>query len=88
MRDRDGLEDAATLLLPSAVDESPTSDPAIVGLMIAIAALMRQESRGADYRTDFPQARQVARHSTLCLDEALTLARKLAPHSTQLARSA
>ena len=88
MRDRDRLEDAASLLLPNAVDESPASDPAIVGLMIAIAALGRQESRGAHYRTDFPQAAQVARRSTLCLDEALTLARELAPHKTQLVRSA
>ena len=53
-----GLRDAAGL--QTAVSElavlAPTSDMALVGLMIAVSALQRQESRGAHTRTDFPAA--------------------------------
>jgi L-aspartate oxidase len=51
------------------------SAPAMVGLMIAIAALRRQESRGAHGRTDFPDHANLARRSTLRLDDALQTAR-------------
>ncbi|WP_352904286.1 hypothetical protein [Mesorhizobium sp. M0833] len=50
--------------------------------MIAIAALLRQESRGAHYRTDFPDRAIVARRSRLTLNEALTTAGELACSST------
>jgi L-aspartate oxidase len=32
-----------------------TNDAALIGLMIVVASLRREESRGAHYRTDFPQ---------------------------------
>ena len=51
IRDEAGLRAAIAALRPLA----KTSDPALVGLMIAEAALARQECRGAHYRTDFPQ---------------------------------
>jgi L-aspartate oxidase len=47
----------------------------MVGLMIVIAALRRQESRGAHGRTDFPDHKNLARRSTLRLDDALQTAR-------------
>jgi len=71
LRDGEGLRAAARALYPLAVPQHAASDPAIVGLMIVMAALRRQESRGAHARTDFPDRAHLARHSTLCLTDAL-----------------
>lgn len=46
--------------------------------MIVIAALLRRESRGAHFRTDFPHHATVARRSHLTLDAAIAVARELA----------
>jgi L-aspartate oxidase len=75
LRDREGLRAAARILYPLAVSQRPASDPAIVGLMIVIAALHRQESRGAHARTDFPKHESLAQRSTLRLDDALEATR-------------
>src|SRR5450631_1056496 len=53
-----------------AVADGEASDPALVGLMIVIAALRRRESRGAHARTDFPSHAAHARRSMLRLGEA------------------
>jgi L-aspartate oxidase len=79
LRDRDGLRAAAQALYPLAISHDAASDPAIVGLMIVIAALRRQESRGAHARSDFPNHANSARRSTLRLDDALAAARELVP---------
>jgi hypothetical protein len=47
MREPDALIDAAAALLPMAQSGGMESDPALVALMIVIAALQRRESRGA-----------------------------------------
>jgi L-aspartate oxidase len=47
----------------------------LVGLMIVIAALHRQESRGAHGRIDFPDHANPARRSMLRLDDVLETAR-------------
>ncbi len=55
LRDGAKLWRAAAELYPLADSSSPASDAALVGLMIVVSALRREESRGAHYREDFPQ---------------------------------
>ncbi|RUW08010.1 L-aspartate oxidase, partial [Mesorhizobium sp. M1A.F.Ca.IN.022.05.2.1] len=50
------------------------SDPAVVALMIAIAALRREESRGSHYRSDFPGRDTDAVESRLTLKMAIQAA--------------
>ncbi|MET2829230.1 L-aspartate oxidase [Mesorhizobium shangrilense] len=83
VRDSEGLKATARALLPLAEGKDAASDPAAVGLMIAIAALSREESRGAHYRADFPHRAAVARRFELTLVDALAAARELA-HSPSL----
>jgi L-aspartate oxidase len=54
LRDRSGLLTAIDALRSIALSDDPASDPAAVGLLVAVAALARSESRGSHYRTDFP----------------------------------
>jgi L-aspartate oxidase len=79
LRDGESLGAAARALYPLAISQQAASDPAIVGLMIVIAALRRQESRGAHARTDFPDRASLAKRSRLRLDEALAAARDYIP---------
>lgn len=78
LRERESLEAAAAKLLPIALGKGKAGDPALVGLMIAIAAVRRQESRGAHARTDFPAPADHAQRSFLRLDEAIAAAREIA----------
>ena len=55
LRDHDGLVQALAALLPLTHAACPESDPALVALMVTMAALQRYESRGAHYRADFPR---------------------------------
>ncbi|MER8417593.1 L-aspartate oxidase [Mesorhizobium sp. M1329] len=81
-RDGEGLKEAARALLPLLQPHDAASDPAAVGLMITIAALLRRESRGAHFRTDFPLHAAVARRSQITLDAAMAAARELASSPT------
>ncbi|WP_065009717.1 MULTISPECIES: hypothetical protein [Mesorhizobium] len=54
IRNDETLREAAAALLSIAANNEAASDPAVVALMIAIAALRREESRGSHYRSDFP----------------------------------
>jgi L-aspartate oxidase len=55
VRDREGLERAVDRLQPLAFKGGTTADAALVALMIATAALAREECRGGHWRADFPQ---------------------------------
>ncbi len=84
LRDGEGLRDAAAALYPLASaaldgEDGGAGDPALVGLMIVVAALRREESRGAHARTDFPDHAPEPRRTQLHLEEALAVARDLAP---------
>ncbi|MFU0507872.1 L-aspartate oxidase [Pseudaminobacter sp. NGMCC 1.201702] len=83
VRDSESLKATARALLPLADGNDAASDPAAVGLMIAIAALWREESRGAHYRADFPHRAAIARRFEITLADALAAARELA-HSPSL----
>jgi L-aspartate oxidase len=74
VRNAIGLEEGIAALLPLARESGPAADPAVIGLMMAVAALGRQESRGAHFRTDFPRHAATARHTRLTLEEAFALA--------------
>ncbi|WP_342363952.1 L-aspartate oxidase [Terrarubrum flagellatum] len=77
LRNRAGLIDAITALSPLASGGRATADPASVALMMAVAALRREESRGAHARTDFPDHAAAAWRSFLHLDDALADAREI-----------
>jgi len=74
-RDGEGLSAAIADLLPLAAGSGAAADPAVVALMIAVAALRRCESRGAHCRSDFPQRRAGSVRATIRLAEAFSEAR-------------
>ncbi|WP_454619378.1 L-aspartate oxidase [Bradyrhizobium cenepequi] len=74
LRDRPSIERAIRNLYPMARANGATADPALVGLMIAVAALGREESRGGHYRTDFPDTLPKGAPSTFTLAGALGVA--------------
>ncbi|MBZ9657430.1 L-aspartate oxidase [Mesorhizobium sp. ESP-6-4] len=69
-RDGEALRNAARALAPIANAGEAASDPALVALMITIAALRREGSRGSHFRSDFPQRGARPRSLPLTLDEA------------------
>ncbi|MDE2029626.1 MAG: L-aspartate oxidase [Alphaproteobacteria bacterium] len=64
-RSRNGLERAVRELGARA----RRSDMALAGLMIAVSALRREESRGAHYRTDFPETAPDAKRSFMRFED-------------------
>lgn len=79
LRNETGLRDAAAQLYQMVREDGPSSDPALAGLMIAIAALKRCESRGAHMRIDHPETSCEAIRSRLTLQETLAAAENFLP---------
>jgi L-aspartate oxidase len=79
IRDRESLKSAIGALAALAHPGSATADPALVALMIAVAALRREHSLGAHCRADFPQRPAAPTRSRLTLAEALADAEAIAP---------
>jgi L-aspartate oxidase len=77
LRDRHGIERAIRGLYPIAIGHSAASDTGRVGLMIAVAAYRREESRGGHYRTDFPGTLPAAVPSSSTLADALGVTRDI-----------
>jgi len=77
-RDADGLRAAIAALLPLADSDDSGADPAAVAMMICVAALQREETRGAHARADFPGRAQKPARRSLTLAEALGSARERA----------
>ncbi|MET3597437.1 L-aspartate oxidase [Mesorhizobium shonense] len=67
VRNGKALSEAVATLLPIAAGETTAADPALVALLITLAALRREESRGSHYRSDFPERDSDARPSRLTL---------------------
>ncbi|MDI4658786.1 L-aspartate oxidase [Xanthobacter autotrophicus] len=86
-RDGSGLASAIARLLPLAEGTGPAAAPARVGLMMAVSALAREESRGAHARTDFPAPAAVARRSRTSLERTFAEARRHAAPALALASS-
>jgi L-aspartate oxidase len=71
LRDRTGLNQAIAALGTLAFGDGAAADPAAVGVVIARAALAREESRGAHWRNDFPfRSSAPPRRSMLRLSDA------------------
>jgi L-aspartate oxidase len=67
VRSAEGLEKAAIMLEAVAAQSPEERNMRQVALLIARCALARQESRGAHFRTDYPEPREAfARHSVAC----------------------
>ena len=85
LRDRTGLCEAIEVLRPIAVSSGPAADAAAVGLMIATAALLREESRGGHFRSDFPHRSRLIRRLTLRLGAGDVVARFVPAPSAAIA---
>jgi L-aspartate oxidase len=88
VRDGETLSEAAKTLLPIAAGHDAASDPALVALMVTIAALRREESRGSHFRSDFTGRNAHAPSSRLTLGEAFEAAAALVDVAAPLARRA
>ncbi|GLH76373.1 L-aspartate oxidase [Bradyrhizobium sp. SSBR45G] len=87
LRDRSSLAEAVRSLLPLAQGAGVASDPALVGLMMSVAAHAREESRGGHFRSDCPDTLPVAQPSSLTLSSAIAAAREIADSERPSLRS-
>ncbi|MGY3453267.1 L-aspartate oxidase [Bradyrhizobium sp. USDA 4353] len=78
LRDRDRMAAAIRSLLPLALGADAAADPALVGLMMTVAAFAREESRGGHCRSDCPDTLPIAQPSRFTLSSAVAAAQEIA----------
>ena len=88
IRDADGLRRAVRELLPMASGRGAAADPALAALFVTVGASLRQESRGAHFRSDHPARDAAARRTVLTLDSVMSAASEIAETSLPAARIA
>ncbi|UFZ06256.1 L-aspartate oxidase [Bradyrhizobium ontarionense] len=88
LRERGAIAAAICNLLPLAETGGASADPALVGLMISVAAYAREESRGAHFRSDCPDTLPVAQSSSFTLSQTIVAARHIAETAQPSLRSA
>jgi L-aspartate oxidase len=88
LRERHGIERVIRGLYPLASGHSAAADPALVGLMIAVAAWRREESRGGHFRSDFPDAMPSAVPSAISLADVFDTACDIVETKSLSVRSA
>jgi L-aspartate oxidase len=81
LRNAGAIDGVIASLLPLALGDGPSADPALVALSIAVFAALREESRGAHARTDYPVRLADARRRTMTLKSVLDAAHRMAPES-------
>lgn len=86
LRDAEAIRQLIAALRPLVEQNSPAADPALVGLSIASFALLREESRGAHARTDYPAKAETVSRRRMTMQQILQFADELG--ETPLARSA
>lgn len=84
---RDGAGLRRTLAAITAIEAAQSACVAMLNMtatatLICAAALVREESRGAHFRSDFPNPAAVARRSRMLLDEALAIRAEAQPEMT------
>ncbi|TRW99521.1 L-aspartate oxidase [Paracoccus sp. M683] len=88
LRDAEGLDMAIAELLPLALSDRPGADPALVALSVAVFARLRQESRGAHSRTDFPASQPIGTRHSMTLSQIIAAAQGITAPDLVPARSA
>lgn len=83
LRSADTVDGAIADLLAHVDRSGPSADPALVALSIAVFASLRQESRGAHARADFPLKLPYANRRRMTIDAILSAARSIVsdPHA-------
>ena len=90
-RDEAGLSEALSII--GQVERAGGPEPALLNMtasakLVAAAALARHESRGAQYRTDYPVTDEIGKRTFMTLPEAEKIAEGASPESTTKAARA
>lgn len=89
LRQASGLQSVIEGMLAHVEADTPSADPALVALAIAVFGALRRESRGAHARTDFPLTQSRAERRQMTLDDIMDAARSMAtdPASSHMRRA-